>query len=122
MYHTKQDGEHGIFRSHPERAPLRNAVPIRPTQDHCEARVQQPPRVSIVNSAGGNTFSLLNIVGPPKPVFRLRAPDGEDQRDEPITASSGEFYGRRDKAESAQAGNVRELFHTPILRRVTLCM
>lgn len=59
---------------------------------------------------------------PPKPVFRLRAPDGEDQRDEPITASSGEFYGRRDKAESAQAGNVRELFHTPILRRVTLCI
>lgn len=33
------------------------------------------------------------------------APDGESRR-----------------AENAEAGDVRELFHSPILRRVTLCM
>ncbi len=25
-------------------------------------------------------------------------------------------------AENAEAGDVRELFHTPILRRITLCL
>eukprot|EP00904_Undaria_pinnatifida_P013116 jgi/Undpi1/8935/HiC_scaffold_26.g11396.m1 len=47
---------------------------------------------------------------------------GGEQKSEAINASSGEFYGRKDKAGKAQAGDVRELFHTPILRMVTLCI
>lgn len=35
---------------------------------------------------------------------------------------AGTGYKHGEEAENAEAGNVRELFHTPILRRVTLCL
>lgn len=31
-------------------------------------------------------------------------------------------YAHGEEAEKAEAGDVRELFHTPILRKVTLCL
>lgn len=35
---------------------------------------------------------------------------------------SGKGYERGEEAVKAKAGDVRELFHTPILRRATLCL
>lgn len=31
-------------------------------------------------------------------------------------------YAHGEEAEKAEAGDVRELFHTPVLRKVTLCL
>ena len=102
--------------------------PIRPTQDHFHARrcflFLSPIPTVLFNhySADRIAISLLNGADPPKLFFRLLGVDSGKQKSESINASSVEFYGRKDKTGNAQAGDVRELFHTPILRMVTLCM
>lgn len=111
-----------------ERAPFKHTTlsPIPPTHDPCDTW-QYPCSHSalaliIIYAAGRNTLTLLNVADLPKPVFRLPGVDGGEHKGEPMTTSSGEFYDPRDKPESDQAGNVRELFRTPVLSRVTLCM
>lgn len=77
---------------------------------------------------------MLSAVTPGRP-----APLGIDINDQDKTASGdsgapgsvwgdggGAFpvveYAHGEEAEKAQAGDVRELFHTPVLRKVTLCL
>lgn len=42
-------------------------------------------------------------------------------RDHEVVVLRGS-YAHGEEAENAEAGDVRELFHTPVLRRVTLCL
>ena len=45
-----------------------------------------------------------------------------EQDSKRLLASRPEFFGRADEAGVAKAGDVRDLFRTPMLRRVTICV
>lgn len=49
---------------------------------------------------------------------------GESQKRDPVNSLGlgGEFFNRAGEADVSQAGDVRELFRTPVLRRITLCV
>ncbi|CAM9370411.1 unnamed protein product [Ascophyllum nodosum] len=104
-----------------------------------EARLTSAP-ASDISTGGG--YKKTDVVGSERGVAAAaakrsmnsytsgesREQDGDtsvqngEQDSKRLLASRPEFFGRADEAGVAKAGDVRDLFRTPMLRRVTICV
>lgn len=100
---------------------MHNNTPVKPTPlRSCVIPYTNTHRVEGYNGATSSDLGVaVNDQQGGEPANgNGQSGDGE-REDTRIHLSSGAFYG---EADGAEAGDVRELFHTPILRRVTLCV